>query len=96
MNFAMANLALEVTISQTMGNIIRVILTIAFYVGVLITAWGIFQLIMAFRNEDAENKTKAIQVLLAGILLMGLGGIMELILGENIDSTVSVNKVENL
>lgn len=66
---------------DTMKNILGVITTIAMYVGILLLAWGAFQLFMAFKNEDADSKQRAFLVIIAGIALTALKTIITAITG---------------
>lgn len=56
-------------------------------VGAVIAAWGIFQMILAFRREDSEGISKQITTVVVGALLIGFGlGVGELI--DNLSTQV--------
>ena len=59
-----------------MSTLIGVITDAAKYVGMIIIAWGAFQMIMAFRREDSEGISKQVITVVVGGLLLGLGGIL--------------------
>lgn len=58
------------------GSIIDKILDIVYqifgYVGIVLTLWGVGQLILAFKNEDADSKSRAIMCIVAGAALIGI------------------------
>lgn len=53
-------------------SVVGVISTIAIYVGVVLLFWGIFQLILSFKNDDAEAKSRATTLLVVAISLIGI------------------------
>ena len=53
-------------------KIINVVFKIFQYIGVVLALWGAGSLIMAFKNEDADSKTRAIMSLVVGISLIAL------------------------
>ena len=53
-------------------SVVSVITTIAVYVGVVLLFWGIFQLILSFKNDDAEAKSRATTLLVTTICLIGI------------------------
>lgn len=46
------------------------------YIGILLLAWGVGQLVLAFRNEDGDSKSRAIMLILSSIVLMSIGTIV--------------------
>ena len=62
------------------GNIVNNLLGYIFgifrYIGIMLLAWGIGQLVLAFKNEDGDSKSRAIMLILASIVLMSVGTIM--------------------
>ena len=65
-----------------MTNILGIVLTVFRYIGIFMTVWGVAMVVMAFRNEDAEGKTKGIMVAVAGIVLVTLKSILGFIFKE--------------
>lgn len=58
------------------GGIASVILQIFQYIGVLLLIWGVGQLVLAFKNEDADSKSRAMMLILASIALIGLKALL--------------------
>lgn len=68
-----------------MGTLIGYVCKIFFYIGALLMVWGIGQLVLAFKNEDADSKSRAMMVLVCAILLMSVGGIYDAVAGKATD-----------
>ena len=62
-------------IDDMFGTLISYVFKIFFYIGAVLLAWSIGQLIMAFKNEDADSKSRAVMVIVVSCLLMSAGGI---------------------
>lgn len=71
-----------IDIESIIGSILGIILTIAMYVGVVLLTYSIFQLVMSFKNDDAEGKSRATQLLVVSAVLMGLKKIMSVLLSK--------------
>ena len=56
-----------------MGYVTNILATAAKYVGAVISAWGIFQIIMAMRREDSEAISKQIMTVVVGAALVAFG-----------------------
>ena len=41
------------------------------YIGFILVIWGVGQLILAFKNEDSDSKSRAIMSIVAGAALFG-------------------------
>ena len=65
--------------SALMGKILDVITTIFTYIGILLLAWSIGMLVLAFKNEDADSKSRAMMLLVVSVVLIGLDGILNLV-----------------
>ena len=65
--------------------VIDVVYKIFTYIGIILALWGVGSLVMAFKNEDADSKSRAIMCLIVGISLVSLkylfGGIITDLLG---------------
>lgn len=70
------------------GNLLGYVFGIFFYIGIMLLAWGIGQLVLAFKNEDGDSKSRAIMLILASIVLMGISQIFT---GLNLGVTTSLN-----
>lgn len=55
-----------------MTNIIGQLLNIVRYVGILLLVWGVIQLVMAFKNEDGDSKSRAAMMVGISIVLIGM------------------------
>lgn len=53
-------------------KIIDIVFQIFKYIGIVLALWGAGSLILAFKNEDADSKTRAIMSLVVGISLVAL------------------------
>ena len=64
--------------SQAAGmveQLVDIVFSIFRWVGVLLLAWSVAQLVMAFKNEDADSKTKAMTMAIVSIVLVSLKSI---------------------
>ena len=53
-------------------KVLDVVYKIFRYIGIILAIWGIGSLVMAFKNEDADSKSRAIMSLVVGICLVSL------------------------
>lgn len=58
--------------NKLMGGIIDQLCNVALYVGIGLVGFGLFQLFMAFKDEDAGSKSRAMMLVGVGIVLIGL------------------------
>lgn len=72
----------ETTTNKIVGSIIDVIVDIFKYIGIILLVWSVGMLILAFKNEDADSKSRAIMLLVVSIVLIGIGAFLEPILKE--------------
>lgn len=70
----------EGTMDTIVGSIIDVIVDIFKYIGVVLLVWSVGMLVLAFKNEDADSKTRAIMLLIVSIVLIGIGAFLKPIL----------------
>jgi hypothetical protein len=73
----MPAMAFAGALDGVMDKIIEIISSAAFYIGVVIVLWGVFQIILAFRREDSEGISKQITTVVVGGVLVGFGAIAE-------------------
>lgn len=66
------------------GNILEFVFQIFRYIGVILLAWSVGQLVLAFKNEDADSKSRAVMLLIVSIVLIGIGPAIKAILGNTI------------
>ena len=62
-------------LNNVMNKVIGIISDAAFYIGIVIVLWGVFQIILAFRREDSEGISKQITSVVVGGVLVGFGSI---------------------
>ena len=60
-------------LNTAMGYVLTVLTSAAKWVGAVISAWGIFQIIMAMRREDSEAISKQIMTVVVGAVLIAFG-----------------------
>lgn len=63
--------------SGIINNIGNKIYEVFKYIGFILTLWGIGQLILAFKNEDADSKSRAIMCIVSGVILFALQSFAE-------------------
>ena len=71
-----------IDIETIIGSILGIILTIAMYVGVVLLTYAVFQLVMSFKNDDAEGQSRATQLLGVSAVLIGLKKLMSVLLSK--------------
>ena len=71
-----------IDIETIIGSILGIILTIAMYVGVVLLTYAVFQLVRSFKNDDAEGKSRATQLLVVSAVLIGLKKLMSVLLSK--------------
>ena len=64
------------TASEIIKSLIGYVLGIFFWVGVVLLVFGIGQLVLAFKNEDGDSKSRAVMLALVAIVLMSLEAIV--------------------
>lgn len=69
--------AAPVDAKSLVKKLVNYIWDIFFYIGVLLLAWSIGMLVLAFKNEDADSKSRAMMLLVVSILLMGISPIFD-------------------
>lgn len=62
----------SVDADEVVGKILGFVCTIFRYIGIILLAWGIGQLVLAFKNEDADSKSRAIMLIIVSIVLVAL------------------------
>lgn len=58
------------------GGIAGIILQIFQYIGILLLILGVGQLVLAFKNEDADSKSRTIMLIFSSIALIGLKALL--------------------
>lgn len=72
-------------------NLLSYVFGIFKYIGWLLLAWGVGQLVLAFKNEDADSKSRAMMIIIVAIILTSLttifNGVMKDQVGKNIEAS---------
>ncbi len=61
---------------QLVTSIIGIVLTLARYIGIVLIVTGVFQLVMAYKDDNADAKTRGVQLAIVGVILVGLKAIL--------------------
>lgn len=80
---AHANNEIEATANGFVNNLIDVISLFGKYIGAALAAWGVIQLALAFKNEDADSKSRALMLIIASIILFNCRALLNM-LGMNL------------
>ena len=64
------------TMNKLMNGILGIIFTIFRYVGILLLVWAIVQIVMAFKNDDADSKQKGMVLAVISVVLILIGTII--------------------
>lgn len=67
---------------QMFTTLIGLVCKIFFYIGAILLVWAVGQLVLAFKNEDADSKSRAVMVLVCAVLLMSIRTIYNSIAGQ--------------
>lgn len=65
------------TIRDLIDKMVSIIGTIFQAVGAVLTVYSVGQLILAFKNEDADSKSRASTMMVVGVVLIALPGVIE-------------------
>lgn len=84
MPFATMSLAAPASSSDTaknlVGTVLGVICDIFLAIGVLLLAWSVGMLFLAFKNEDADSKSRSMMMAVVSIVLIAFKGILGVVL----------------
>lgn len=59
-------------LNSLFGGIIDIIIQIGMYVGIVLAAGGVFSLVLAYKDENAEGQSRAVRLIVVGGALIGL------------------------
>lgn len=79
----------DVNINGMFQTLIGTVCQIFFYIGAILLVWSIGQLVLAFKNEDADSKSRAIMVLVCSLLLMSVKTIYNQVAPSNLQAGTS-------
>lgn len=57
---------------QVMNGVIDIIFEVAKYVGIVLAVSGIFQLILAYKDDNADGQSRAVRLVVVALVLLGL------------------------
>lgn len=60
------------------GNMANIIIKIAFYVGAIVAISGIFQLVLAYKDDNSDSQTRAVRLIVVGAVLIGFRTILQI------------------
>lgn len=66
--------------ASAVGVLIGYILKIFQYLGALLLIWAIAQLVLAFKNEDADSKSRAMMMMMVALILVVLKPVVQAVL----------------
>ena len=68
------------TADQIVVRIIGVVCTIFRYIGIILLVWSIGMLILSFKNEDADSKSRAVLLMVVSVALIAIKSVLAAIL----------------
>ena len=60
------------TTENVLGGVIGVIIEIAKYVGIVLAISGVFMLILAYKDDNADGQSRAVRLVVVAVALLGL------------------------
>ena len=66
----------DVDISSIIGEFLGYVQDVFIVIGILLIAWGIGQLALAFKDDNPESKSRAMMMIATAAILVGVGGLM--------------------
>lgn len=60
------------------SGIVSIIIKMALYVGIVIAVGGVFSLVLAYKDENADAQAKAVRLIVVGGCLIGLRALLGL------------------
>lgn len=59
-------------LNSLFGGVVDIIIQIAMYVGIALAVGGVFSLVLAYKDENAEGQSRAVRIIVVGGALIGL------------------------
>lgn len=63
--------------AEIVVGLLDIVFKIFLYIGIMLAVWGVGMLILAFKNEDADSKTKAMMTLVVAVCLVAIKFLIE-------------------
>lgn len=70
---------IEGTADKFINNLVGIIALFGKYIGACLGAWGVIQLALAFKNEDADSKSRALMLIIAAIILFNVQMLIDML-----------------
>ncbi len=65
-------------LDRLFGGIVSIIIKIALYAGIALAVGGVFSLVLAYKDDNADAQAKAVRVIVVGGALVGLRALLGL------------------
>ena len=74
MNFltVLTTINTNLDLNSLFGGVVDIIIQIAMYVGIALPVGGVFSLVLAYKDENAEGQSRAVRIIVVGGALIGL------------------------
>ena len=70
---------MNLSTDQLIGSIVDFICNVAMYIGIVIVVTGIFSIVLAYKDDNAEGQSRAIRLAVVGGVLVGLKPLLKVI-----------------
>ena len=57
---------------KLLSQFVSIVVQLARYIGVILLVWGVVMLVLAFKNEDADSKSRAIMLIAVAVVLVAM------------------------
>ena len=68
----------DIDMDTLFGNMADIIIKLAFYIGAIVAIYGVFSMVMAYKDENADGQTRAIRLIIVGVMLVGFKTVLQL------------------
>lgn len=65
--------ATSVDSDKLLSQFVNIVIQLARYIGIILLVWGVVMLVLAFKNEDADSKSRAIMLIAVAVVLVAMG-----------------------
>ena len=74
MNFltVLTTINTNLDLNSLFGGVVDIIIQIAMYVGIALAVGGVFSMVLAYKDENAEGQSRAVRIIVVGGALIGL------------------------
>ena len=77
----------EEQLSAYFGELIEILSTMSMYLGMVIVVFGVFNVVLAFSQDDSERVSRSVSTLVIGSVLIGMHVIMPMIFEGMVQNT---------